>query len=771
MSAGSSFALLGQALRRALGLSEGAPLETRRARLLERVARREPRAGEAERVAAFLGELVGAPLPDEGRPQLRAARRDPVLLGDQMRRAFEDFLRAECGFRPVLLVLEDLQWGDLPTIKFVDAALRRLETRPFMVLAVARPEVHQTFPDLWSGRGVEEVHLARLPRRAGEALVREALGPGAGDEVVERLLERADGNAFYLEELIRAVAEGKGAALPETVLAMVQARLEALHVEERRVLRAASVFGQTFREAGVEALLGGARARGWLRALADQEVIVADEEETRGRGGYRFRHALLREAAYGMLTEADRALGHRLAAEWLGTIDESEADPFVLAEHFERGGEPARAAGWYRRAAEQAFEGNDLAAAHARADRGLSCVEDPESALAGELSLVRAKASRWAGKNAEAEEAAARAMRWLPWGSARWCEAAAEVVYLAGKLGHTNRLIACTEALLSLSEVARDPEASAAHAVALARAAMTLQLSAGRQALVEVLLERADEASSQSQGDPAVVGQVQWARSLRLLAAGDVSTFLALNAASRASLALAGDLRSECIQALNAGHGFLQLGAYEEAGRVLAEAAEHADRMGLGNARSYAKLNLGLALLGQGRLAEARAVEEEALALFRAQGDLPLEATARTYLALVLAPAGDVEAATREAHAVADDARATPALRAHARAILADLALARGDANAARESAEAAMSTLTSLDGIEEGEARIRVVYAEALAASGDLEGARAAVVEARDRLMARAEKVVDPGLRRSFLERVPENARTVGRAREWVGE
>ncbi len=88
--------------------------------------------------------------------------------------------------------------------------------------------------------------------------------------------------------------------------------------------------------------------------------------------------------------------------------------------------------------------------------------------------------------------------------------------------------------------------------------------------------------------------------------------------------------------------------------------------------------------------------------------------------------------------------------------------LAEGRPAEALAAAEEAISLLTALDGIEEGEALIRVVYAEALAAAGDAAGARAAAAEARERLLARAARVVDPELRRSFLERVPENARTM---------
>jgi tetratricopeptide (TPR) repeat protein len=786
MGAGSAFGLLAQALRRALGIVQSASLDVRRQKIQARVALHEPRPVEAARVAAFLGELIGTPFPDD--VQLRAARRDPILLGDQMRRAWEDFLRAECGARPVVLVLEDLHWGDLPTVKLVDAALRHLETRPFLVLAMGRPEVHQVFPDLWVRRGVEEVHLGRLPRRAGETLVRSVLGGEVPDAVVTGLVERADGNTLFLEELIRASAKGPpsgdrdGARVPETVLAMVQARLEALHVEERRVLRAASVFGQTFVEGGAAALVGGIKVRGWLRNLAEQELIVTGSD-----GRHRFRHALVREAAYGMLTDGDRMLGHRLAGEWLEAA--GERDAMVLAEHFERGNDHPRAAGFYQRAAEHAFEGNDLEAALARTARGLFCVEDPESLLAGELTLVRTKASRWLGKLEDAEESAVSAMRLFPRGGARWCEAAAEAVHVAGKLGHTERLLACTEALLAVGDAeitmewspgttpdaARTPaevdrETAASYAIALARAATNLQLSAGRQALVEVLLERADEAATRAADDPAVVGQVQWARSLRILAAGDVSTFLRLVQASRRNLELAGDLRSECVQALNAAHGYLQLGLYEEAAAILRETSTRAERLGLSNARSYALLNLGPALWGQGLLAEARAAEEDALALLRAHADRRLTAVARTYLAIILSLSGEHEAAALEAIDLAADRSNTPAFRALAQAILADVRLAEGRAGEALAAAEAALSILTSLDGIEEGESRIRVVYAEALVAAGEIARGHAAIAEARDRLLARAGAVVDPALRKSFLERVPENARTLRRAAEWLG-
>src|SRR4029079_5748914 len=125
----------------------------------------------------------------------------------------------------------------------------------------------------------------------------------------------------------------------------------------RRVLRAASVYGQAFWQGSVAALLGGAertlQLHDWLTELADREIIIKrTESRFPGEREFVFRHALVRDGAYAMLTDADKALGHRLAGEWLSRAGESDA--VALAEHFERGAEPNRAVECYCRAAEHA---------------------------------------------------------------------------------------------------------------------------------------------------------------------------------------------------------------------------------------------------------------------------------------------------------------------------------------------------------------------------------------------------------------------------------
>src|SRR5207253_11349288 len=97
-----------------------------------------------------------------------------------------------------------MHWGDVPTVRFVDAALAALGGSPFFLVALARPEVHDIFPKLWEGRDVQEVRLAPLTKRASERLVRQILGDAIPSDTGERLVARAGGTGISVAVLIRA---------------------------------------------------------------------------------------------------------------------------------------------------------------------------------------------------------------------------------------------------------------------------------------------------------------------------------------------------------------------------------------------------------------------------------------------------------------------------------------------------------------------------------------------------------------------------------------
>lgn len=274
--------MLAELVRRVCGIRTGETLDVRQYKLRNRVMQRVP-ASEQKRVLEFLGEIVGAHFSDEASVVLRAARKDAQLMSDQVRAAFADFLRAECDAGPVFVLLEDLHWGDAATVRILGTALGELAEKPLFLFAMARPEIEDVFPRLWAERALETRRLQQLGKKASEQLVRHVLGVEARASTIDRIVQLADGNPFYLEELIRATAEGRSCDLPQALVAMVQSRLGSLDEEYRRTLRAASILGETFWADGLAVLLGGDSVHQsvfapLLRALTDAELITKRRE-------------------------------------------------------------------------------------------------------------------------------------------------------------------------------------------------------------------------------------------------------------------------------------------------------------------------------------------------------------------------------------------------------------------------------------------------------------------------------------------------------------
>ena len=766
LGAGSPFATLGRAIRRSAGIHEAEPVESKREKLSERVARHVESEARA-RVTVFLGEIANVPFPDDQNDALRAARANPQLMGDAMRRAWEDWLAAECAAYPVLMVIEDLHWGDLGTVSFVDAALRNLRDKRFMVLALARPDVDEQFPNLWQARAPQVINLAPLSKRASEKLVREALGD-LPDSVVDAIVARADGNAFYLEELIRANAAGRAQSLPDSVLGMVQARLDAEGSDAKRVLRAAAIFGERFSRSGVAALLGGdaelADVSDAIERLAARELVArAAAPEGRKDAEFTFAHALVREAAYAMLTDEDRTLGHGLAGAWL---EQSGAgDAMALAEHFRRGGEPARAVRWYERAAEEALRANDLGAAIERAKMGMDSGARAEEA--GMLRLIQAEAHVWRGELAEAERQALAAAETLAPGSAAWLRAQGEAIIAAGKHG---RLDVVERQVRLASDTARAQDAAALNAqiICLSWAANYLVFG-GRIAAADALVRSIGEhAVDAAQVEPQALGLVQQVRAARASAAGDLGRCLSGLESALHAFEQAGDLRNALSVRANLGYVYSELGDFQRAEAALRQALGAADRMGLYDVTAAVLHNLGRVLGLRGELAEADQLERRAVVEFGRQGDPRLQGAARTYLAEILIAAGDYAAAEGEATVAIETLTVAPSLQVAALGVSSRARLGRGDAEGALEAARAAHDALERLGEIEEGESMVRLAFAEALEQTGRRDDARGALAVAYQRLLARADRIEEPAWRDRFLHAVPVNARILALADEW---
>jgi len=764
---GSAFGLLRQALQGALGLHDGDPLAARQDILRARVAQHVPEA-ERRRVTEFLGELLSTPFPDGDSAPLRAARHEPAIMSEQMRRAGEDFLAAECSAHPILLVLEDLHWGDLPTVRFVDAALRSLKERRWMVLALARPEVHKQFPQLWSERGSQEIRLRELTRSASERLVRQALGEEVGPDTIARLVAQAEGNPFYLEELIRAVAERKGDALPETVVAMVQARLSRLLDDERRLLRAASVFGEVFWPDGVAALLGSAlpapAIHTLLGSLVERELLVRrPDSRFAGREELGFRHALLREGAYAMLTEADRILGHRLAAAWLE--QQGESDPMVLAQHYDRGEDSAPAGRFYFQAAERAMRAGDTGAAVERAQRALALglVGTERIILLGLLAEVHVWRNEW--------EAAARCgeqvMHLAAPGSESWSRGMVAKLTVATREGANATLIELMHLVLTV-----EPAAEAVVGIAGVLNLGSFLLSRwGRFALVEQCVQRVHAIVEPVAGrEPMARG---WMHLVHTIidpwSHEDPWAGLHHAEAARASFREANHHQSTLLAQVMMGMNLWFLGALEDAERELRSVLS-----GGGPYGPSAPLHLFCfagTLADRGALDEAHEVVLRTMAAWQARGLRMYEGQGRRVLADVLCRRGEVAAAEREARTALELLSFQPLEHMAATVTLAAALLAQGRAAEALAAAEDAMAQYEALGAFGFRGAYARLVHVEVLEATGDHAGAARALSAAHDRLRIQAAKIGDLALRRGFLEDLPENARTLALARQWLGE
>ncbi len=429
VSTRSAFALAAQLVRSAAGFPEGAGVVEQHELLREHLACGlvEP---ELTRVAEFLGEMTHAPSPHEHSAQLRAALNDARLLKEQLRGAFVDWVGSLGRRGPLVLVLEDLQWGDGPSVSYIERALTSHEDLPMLVMAFARPVVAETFPDLWETVGCQQLSLRPLRARACEQLVRSVLD-APSNVTVERIVSHSGGNAFYLEELVRHVAnEASGQDLPESVLAMVQSRLEGLDADARRVLRAGSVFGRVFWDGAAGKLLGDLLSeedrRGWLDMLVDREVLIEEPPDELGRTGrFRgerelvFRHDIVRDAAYSMLTGSDRTLGHRLAGEWLD--EHGETDAMVLAEHYVQGAVPKRAEEHFINAARGSLTGGYLEQALTITKRGVE--GGATGGALGALSLIQAQVHTWREDYEDAGRAATEALALTEPGTPPWLHA------------------------------------------------------------------------------------------------------------------------------------------------------------------------------------------------------------------------------------------------------------------------------------------------------------------------------------------------------------
>jgi hypothetical protein len=764
MGSGTAGGLLGQALRQLCGAMEGEPLKVKQQKLRQRLARHlSPE--ESRGVLSALGELCGIPFTEQ--PGLQhGGRGDPKLKSVQVSWALETFFRAECRQGPVLLVLEDLHWGDALSVKRVDELLRALADQPFLVLALARPEVREIFPNLWS-HSLRESTLRGPSRKACARLVHEVLGSDVAEDVVDRLVEQSAGNMLCLEELIRGVAEGRGEGAPGTVLAMLQARLARLEPEERQVLLAASIFGRTFWSGGIKALLqqegSHAATPHTLQRLLDLEII---QEQPAGRFPseveYRFRHALVRDAAYALVPDEYKPVGHRLAGSWLEQAGES--DPRVLAEHAWRGQQPERAIPFYTLAAEQ------LVNRHAFAE-ALRCMEaalalGPSAEVRARLRALQATSAFWGNDPRQLEEISKEVLPELRVGSYPWCKLLGGLLIIK-HCGQSAEAAALVEQLWQVT-----PEEDAR--VAYLETACFLNVSlafAGARSQALAWLERMVAIAGPGPARDAT------ARAWLSYAHGCV--WYLMEARPWQSLEQA---RQGCEAfreqgwvyyigpQVTEGLALAALGDLPGGLEVLKEGLAKARQLGEPVSLAFARSSRALVLADLPEFAS----QEEARSLARQVREAPTSIPVFPIMAsIALARVALARGEWAEAEDCARMACGQPFLsyRMVARATLSSVLRAQGRLAEARQEAANGVQDLERMGGAGTSSVGMYLTLAEACFAEGDTEAGEASLRKALWCLRVRAADIPDAALRERFLRQVPDNARTLMLARQRWGD
>jgi class 3 adenylate cyclase len=237
--------------------------------------------------------------------------------------AARGLLERRASERPLVLVIDDLHWAEEPMLDLVEHVSDWSRGAAIFVLCIARPELLDVRPG-WGGGKLNATSILLEPLGAGEAeaLADELLGGLALDaDTRDRILATADGNPLFLEEMAALAREERGAVdVPPTIRALLQARLDTLNDGERAVIQRGAVEGQVFHRGAVTALAPATPpvdVPEQLWALVRKELVRPNAALIDGDEAYRFRHLLIRDAAYEGLPKAVRAELHERFAEWL----------------------------------------------------------------------------------------------------------------------------------------------------------------------------------------------------------------------------------------------------------------------------------------------------------------------------------------------------------------------------------------------------------------------------------------------------------------------
>jgi class 3 adenylate cyclase/tetratricopeptide (TPR) repeat protein len=288
-------------------------------------------------VTAAVKELLG-PSPDERLSELgfepaTARALDPILgrearasSPEEIAWAVRKLFEAAAAASPLVVVFDDLHWGEPVFLDLVENVADLSRDAPILLLCMARPELLDR-RSAWGGGKLNATNVLLEPLstdETGELIERLLLRHRIDDALRGRILEAAGGNPLFVGEMLAMLSERREGdasdevVVPPTIQALLASRLDQLEDAERRVLERGAVEGQVFHRGAVVALApDDGQVDGRLVRLVRKDLVRPEQSMLVGDDAYRFRHLLIRDAAYEALPKATRAELHERFADWL----------------------------------------------------------------------------------------------------------------------------------------------------------------------------------------------------------------------------------------------------------------------------------------------------------------------------------------------------------------------------------------------------------------------------------------------------------------------
>src|SRR5574341_309936 len=385
---------------------------------LEKGIREIVGADHAEQIP-FIGHLIGFDYSNH--PALRGIIGDARQVRDRayyyMVQLFKQIMRQQ----PLVLYLEDLHWADGDSLNLLEHIIIECRNLPLFGIALSRTTLFERY-QTWgqNERTYKRLDLKPLSPESIRELVSFILQrvPAIPESLYELILSRADGNPFYVEEVIKMMIEEgiikvgekvwmvdlerlAGLKVPPTLTGVLQARLDGLAAFERKTLQRASVLGRIFWDTALPHLqdvvgdeIQVSVVDDYLHQLQKRELVFErDLSAFSGSNEYIFKHAILRDVTYESVLIQIRKVYHAQAASWLVERSGERINEFAgrIGEHYERAGEAARAADWYIKAAAQARKTYAVQIAHDYYKRALE-LWDESNAPTQEIAPQRIEA-------------------------------------------------------------------------------------------------------------------------------------------------------------------------------------------------------------------------------------------------------------------------------------------------------------------------------------------------------------------------------------------